>query len=213
MNHMSKAKVYYQEGKVTGELELDSRIFGVKAKPALVHEVVVALQANARRPVAHSQTKGEVRGGGKKPWRQKGTGRARQGSIRSPQWKGGGVVFGPRGERNFQVKVNRQAKRQALFMALSDKLKDGRLLVLEAFTPSEPKTKHAAALFRKLPVTRRILAVVPKPDPALLRQVRNLPQVKLVTANSVGLLDVLGHQAVVFWKDALPVFESLHKNA
>jgi len=122
---MPSVKVYNQEGKATGELELNAKHFGVKPDQALVHAVVVAQQANARRPIAHTKNRGEVAGGGKKPWKQKGTGRARQGSIRSPQWKGGGVVFGPRNIRNFSVKVNRKVKQKALFMALTDKAESG----------------------------------------------------------------------------------------
>ena len=136
------------------------------------------LNGNARRPIANTKTKGEVRGGGKKPWRQKGTGRARQGSIRSPQWVGGGITFGPTRERNFSVKVNRKAKRKALFMALSDKVADEKLVILENFTPSAPKTKAAAALFAKLPMRRKALAVIPAS--ALLRMVRTVT----ITVNS-----------------------------
>ncbi len=210
---MPTAKIYNQEGAVTGELELNSKHFGVKLQLALVHEVVVAQQANARRPIANTKTKGEVRGGGKKPWKQKGTGRARQGSIRSPQWVGGGIVFGPTNARNFSVKVNRKAKRKALFMALSDRVQQDRLLVLDAFTPKEPKTKEAAALFGKLPVHRKALAVLPASNAILLRMVRNLPHVKLITVNSLNLVDVLAYPTLVFWKDAVPAFEALYANA
>jgi large subunit ribosomal protein L4 len=210
---MPKVSVYNQEGKVTGEVELNPKFFGVAPKPAMIHEAVVALQANARQPVANTKTKGEIRGGGKKPWKQKGTGRARQGSIRSPQWRGGGVVFGPRGERNFSVKLNRKVKQRALFMALSDKVKDGKFLVLEAFTPAEPKTRYAAALMVKLPIKRRVLAVIPKADPTLLRLVRNLPNVKLVTVNAVSLLDVLAYPTLLFWKDSLPAWDALYRKA
>lgn len=210
---MPKVNVYNQEGKMTGELELNPKHFGVAAKSDLVHEVVVAQQANARKSVAHTKTKGEVRGGGKKPWKQKGTGRARQGSIRSPQWVGGGIVFGPRGERNFSVKVNRKARQKALFMALSDKVTGDKLMVLESFTPSAVKTKHAADLFKNLKVTRKVLAVIPKSDPSLLRIVRNLPNVKLITVNALNVVDVVMHPTVIFWKDTVPAFETLYHNA
>lgn len=210
---MPNVKVYNQEGKVTGELELNAKHFGVEPDQALVHAVVVAQQANARRPVAHTKNRGEVAGGGKKPWRQKGTGRARQGSIRSPQWKGGGVVFGPRNVRNFGVKVNRKVRQKALFMALSDKAADAKLFVLESFKPEAVKTRHAAALLKSLPVVRRALIVAPKSDPEFLRMVRNLPNAKLVTANSLNVVDVLGHQTLVFLKDAVPVFETIYRNA
>lgn len=207
---MPSVNVYNQEGKTIGTLELNPAHFGVKVNPSLVHEVVVAQQANARRSIASTKTKGEVRGGGKKPWKQKGTGRARQGSIRSPQWVGGGIAFGPLSERNFCVKVNRKAKQKALFMALSDKVTGEKLVVLDAFTPKEPKTKEAAALFAKLPVQRKALVVLPKSDPTLLRMVRNLQNVKLITVNSLNLVDVLGYPTLVFWKDTVPAFEKLY---
>ncbi len=210
---MPKVQVYNQEGKNIGELALNPKFFEVSVKPALVHEVVVAQEANRRQAIAHTKTKGEVRGGGKKPWKQKGTGRARQGSIRSPQWVGGGIVFGPRSNRNFSVKVNRRVKQNALFMVLSDKVKNQKLLVLESFTPSEPKTKQAAALFSKLPTARKTLMVIPKSDPILMRMIRNLPNVKLQTVNSLNLLDLLAYPTVVFWKEAIPAFESLYRNA
>jgi len=210
---MPSVNVYNQEGAVTGKLEMNPAHFGVKVNPSLVHEVVVAQQANARRPIASTKTKGEIRGGGKKPWKQKGTGRARQGSIRSPQWIGGGIVFGPSSERNFSVKVNRKARQKALFMALSDKIASDKLVVLESFDAKEPKTKFAAALFQKLPVTRRALAVIPKSNPTLLRMVRNLQNVHLTTVNSLSLVDVLAYPTIVFWKDAVPAFETLYRNA
>ncbi|MFH1621364.1 MAG: 50S ribosomal protein L4 [Patescibacteria group bacterium] len=210
---MSKVKIYNQEGKNTGELDLNPKYFDVLVKPALVHEVVVAQEANRRKSIAHTKTKGEVRGGGKKPWKQKGTGRARQGSIRSPQWVGGGIVFGPRGNRNFSVKVNRRVRQSALFMALSDKVKNEKFLILESFSPSEPKTKQAVSLFSKLPIARKVLAVIPKSDPILMRMVRNIPNVKLQTVNSLNLMDLLAYPTVIFWKDAVPAFESLYRNA
>ena len=210
---MPRVNVYNQEGKVTGELELSASHFGVKANPARVHEVVVAQQANARKAISNTKTKGEIRGGGKKPWKQKGTGRARQGSIRSPQWVGGGIVFGPSGERNYSEKVNRKVKQKALFMALSDKVASDKMIVLESFAPSAPKTKEAATLFRKLPVSRKALVVIAASNPELLRMVRNLQNVKLVTVNSLNLVDVLAHPTLVFWKDAVPAFEKVYHNA
>lgn len=210
---MPNVRVYNQEGKAMGELELNPAHFGVTVKPELVHEVVVAQKANARHSIAHTKTKGEVRGGGKKPWKQKGTGRARQGSIRSPQWKGGGIVFGPRNERNFAVKVNRKARQKAFFMALSDKVANEKFLVLDSFEPKATKTKEAAALFTKLPVTRKTLAVIPASNPSLLRMVRNLPNVTMTTVNSMSIADVLAHPTIVFWKDAIPAFEAVYKNA
>ncbi|KAA0205979.1 50S ribosomal protein L4 [Candidatus Uhrbacteria bacterium] len=140
---MPNVSIYSQDGKSVGEMSLPEAYFGVKAKPKLVHEVLVAQQANRRKAVAHTKNRGEVSGGGKKPWKQKGTGRARQGSIRSPQWVGGGIVFGPRAERNFSVKVNRKAKQKALFMALSDKVANKSLLVIESSGPGVQRAPYA----------------------------------------------------------------------
>ncbi len=207
---MPNLSVYNQEGKSVGEMSLSDAIFGVKPDAALVHEVLVAQQANARRSIAHTKTKGEVRGGGKKPWKQKGTGRARQGSTRSPQWVGGGITFGPRKERNFTVKINKKAKRKALFMVLSDKVANQQMIVLESIKTETPKTKVFAQMLRVLPLGKTSLIISPASNPALLRMVRNVPNAKLVTANTLNLQDVLTHRSVVFLKDAVPVFEKLY---
>jgi large subunit ribosomal protein L4 len=207
---MPKISLYNTTGKAVGEMELSDAIFGVKPNPALVHEAVIAQRANKRRSVAHTKTKGEVSGGGKKPWKQKGTGRARQGSTRNPQWVGGGVAFGPRSERNFSVKFNKKAKRAALFMVLSDKVANNQLLAIESIPTEAPKTKMVAEMIKKLPVGRTTLIVSPASNPMLMRMVRNLPNVKLVTANSVSIEDVLGYRSVAFLKDAVGAFEKLY---
>ncbi len=207
---MPNVPVYTQEGKKTGEMELSAARFGVKVNLALVHEAVVAQQANRRHAIANTKTRGEIRGGGKKPWKQKGTGRARQGSIRSPQWVGGGITFGPRSNRNFSLKINRKARRKALFMALSDKVATEGLLVLESFTPKAGKTKEMAALLTALPVKRSALYVVPSSTPSLVRISRNLKRVHVVTANSLNLEDVLQAGTVVFEKSAVAAFEKIH---
>lgn len=210
---MSKINVYNQEGKVVGDLELNAKHFGVKVDPALVHEVVVAAQANARTHTGHTKTKGEVSGGGKKPWKQKGTGRARQGSTRNPHWVGGGVAHGPRSERNYEVKVNRKVRQKALFMALSDKVASEKFVILESLATETPKTKVAAAMLSKLPIGRRTLYVIPSSNPMKLRMVKNLQNVKLVTVNSMSLVDVVGFPTILFEKDAVPAFETLYRNA
>jgi large subunit ribosomal protein L4 len=204
------AAVYTSAGVRAGEIALDPAVFGIEPNVAVMHQVVTAQLAAARAGTADTQTRGEVRGGGKKPWQQKGTGRARQGSSRNPHWVGGGVAHGPRNERNYSVKVNRKAKRQALFMALSDKVTDAKLLVLEPPTFTEPKTKLAAAMFRALPASRRTLYVIPASNPSLLRMVRNIQSVKLVTVNTLNLTDVVGFPTILFQKDAIPAFEKLY---
>ncbi|MBU1349064.1 50S ribosomal protein L4 [Patescibacteria group bacterium] len=207
---MPNVIIYKQDGTKAGDMELSAAHFGVKVNPTLVHEVVVAQQANARRNTGHTKTKGEVSGGGKKPWRQKGTGRARQGSTRNPHWVGGGVAHGPRNVRNFGVKVNRKAKRSALFMALSDKVSNEKLLVLEPPTFAEPKTKLAVAMLRNLPLGRRTLLIIPASNPSFLRMVRNLKDVKLVTVNTLNIVDIVNTPTILFQKDAVPAFEKLY---
>ncbi|MFA5935522.1 MAG: 50S ribosomal protein L4 [Patescibacteria group bacterium] len=210
---MSKINVYNQEGTVVGDLELNAKHFGVKVDPALVHEVIVAAQANARTNTGHTKTKGEVRGGGKKPWKQKGTGRARQGSTRNPHWVGGGVAHGPRKERNYEVKVNRKVRQKALFMALSDKVASEKFVVLESLSTDTAKTKVAAKMLTKLPIGRRTLYVIPASNPLKLRMVKNLKNVKLVTVNSLSIIDIVGFPTVMFEKESVPAFETLYRNA
>lgn len=207
---MTSISLYSQDGKAVGELALNEALFGIKPNKALVHEVMVAQRNNARRSIASTKTKGEVSGGGKKPWKQKGTGRARQGSIRSPQWVGGGIAFGPLAERNFSQKVNKKAKRTALLMALSDKVLDKKMIAIESIKTESPKTKVMAEMIKKLPLDRNTLLVAPASNPSLLRMVRNIPNVKLVTVNSVNLNDVLTYRSVAFLKDAVAAFEKIY---
>ncbi len=211
-SNMPNVSVYNETGSQVGSIALADAMFGVKPDQNLIHEAVIAQRANARRAIANTKTRGEVRGGGKKPWKQKGTGRARQGSIRSPQWVGGGITFGPTKERNFSLKINKKVKRKALFMALSDKVLSQKLMVLEAFTLDSGKTKYAASVIAKLPIDRNVLLVAPGAPALLMRMVRNLPNVKLVSANSVNLMDVLTYRTVVFLKDAVSAFEGIYRD-
>ncbi len=190
---MVKVKVYNLEGKELEEMKLDSHIFGAEIKPALVHQVLEAQQANARLTLAHTKTKAEVRGGGKKPWRQKGTGRARHGSIRSPLWIGGGVTFGPRKERNFAKKINKKMKRKALFMVLTDKVKDNNFIVVDKFELAQIKTKNLVNIFKKLPFEKlkSILIILPEKNDNIIRSAMNLPKIKTILANSLNVAETL----------------------
>ncbi len=143
-------QVYSQNGEKIKDIELNPEIFNVEVKNSVVHQVVVAQMANSRTAIAHTKTRGEVRGGGVKPWRQKGTGRARVGSIRSPLWVGGGVTFGPRKDRNFSQKVNKKMKRKALFMCLSDKINNDLLVVLDKLNLEKGKTKELVEIIKNL---------------------------------------------------------------
>ena len=208
---MSKIKVYNMDGKVVSERELAAQPFDVKVNEGLVHLAMEAQMANARGPAAHTKTRGEVRGGGKKPWKQKGTGRARHGSIRSPIWVGGGITFGPRPNRNFSKKINRKTKQAALAMALSDKVRGDKLIGLEAFEVKDGKTKLMAALLKKLPVGRKTLLVLPQSDKMAVRASRNLQQIWTVTASALNLVDVLKADTVVAPVATLDLLEKSYK--
>ncbi len=153
-----KYDFYAQDGKPLGQLELKADIFAVQPNPTLIHQAVITQLANARKVIAHTKDRSEVSGGGRKPWRQKGTGRARHGSIRSPLWIGGGVTFGPTKERNFSQKINKKMKRKAIFMALTDRLQNNQLIILDKLELKESKTKEFVELVKNL---KKILALKP----------------------------------------------------
>lgn len=204
---MIKVPVYNSKGEKTGDIALNETIFGAKVNTGLVHRALLLQQANARRPIAHTKTRGEIRGGGKKPWRQKGTGRARQGSIRGPHWKGGGVAFGPRSNRNYTLMMPQKERRKALFCALSGKAKEQCVLVLEEDGIKEIKTKPFAEMLKKLPLKRNVLIVIPKKNERIQKSSRNLPQAKTILANYLNVKDLLTHHQVMFLKEALPKLE------
>ena len=178
------------EGKPTSKVELDADIFGVKPDVSLLHLAQNVHQANRRLGLAHTKTKGEVRGGGKKPWKQKGTGRARTGSIRNPQWRGGGVTFGPRTGRNWSQKLNIKAKRKALAMALSDKFSAKHLKILEEL-PKDGKTKPYFNILKALKLKRLTLLAPASHDIAFVRATRNMPRIFLLRADSLNTYDIL----------------------
>lgn len=197
------AKLYNQAGEVIGKVELAAKVFGVKPSRGLIEQAVVTQLAAKRVAISHTKTKGEVRGGGKKPWQQKGTGRARHGSIRSPQWKGGGVVHGPRSNRNYEIKMNAQARRKALLMSLSDKAASDRLVVVDAITLVKAKTKEFAGVMSQLPKQKTSLVILPTTDHALIRAGRNIPGLTFIRANSLNVLDIVKNQQLVVMKPAL----------
>lgn len=205
-----KAKVYNLKGEVVGEQELPAGIFEVPVRARVVHEVLRAAMANRRVGVAHTKTRGEVRGGGKKPWRQKGTGRARHGSTRSPIWIGGGVTFGPRPTRNFSVKVNRKARRAALRMALTDKAKESQVILLDDTNGLTGKTKQVANLMKILPLGKKTLLVIPEKNELTMRASHNLPSLRVVTANALGIEDVLRYKSLLLPVATLPVLGKLY---
>ncbi|MBI1888369.1 MAG: 50S ribosomal protein L4 [Candidatus Spechtbacteria bacterium] len=203
---------FNQNGEQIGKTELPSEIFGVKINSALLAQVAVAQRANARKVIAHTKGRGDVRGGGKKPWRQKGTGRARQGSIRSPIWKGGGVSLGPTSERNFKQKINKKMNRKAVLTALSGKAKDEELILVDAVALQSPKTKEMAKIVEKIvPDSASALLVLDKRDATIERAGRNIPDFHLTDVSSLNVLDVLRHKYIIITKATLRAFEEKYK--
>ena len=189
---MPKVKVYNLNGEVVREEELAPQVFDIVIKPVVVQQVVEAQLANSRQVLAHTKGRGEVRGGGKKPWNQKGTGRARHTSIRSPLWVGGGVTFGPTKLRNFSKSVNKKMKKKALAMVLTDKVKHDNLVLLEELTIAEPKTKLLVNLLGKLPVKdRKTLIILDKKNDNLIKGSQNLHYVSTEPAQSLNVVDLL----------------------
>ena len=211
---MATVKLYNQDGKAVGELELDASLFAVKANPSLVHEAVIFQEAGTREVLAHTKHRGEVRGGGKKPWKQKGTGRARHGSRRSPIWVGGGVTFGPTKERNFAVKMNRASRRKALAMVLTDKVASDKFVAVDSLVLKEAKTKSIAGIMSKLPVgNKKTLLVLEPSNRMTARAAKNLPRVHAISATSINIVDLLAHDAVVASKDAIEAMTKTYKRA
>jgi len=202
-----KIPVYSQEGKELNQTLLPKDIFDVKANPDLIHQVAISQMANRRKVIAHTKMRSEVSGGGKKPWRQKGTGRARHGSTRSPIWRHGGIAFGPRKERVFKKKINRKMKRKALFMVLSAKAKNNLLFVLDALDVKEAKTKVMAGIMSKLPLKGSALLALPKFDKNVFQAVKNLPNVSAVEARNLNVLDLLSSKYLIIPRESIKVIK------
>jgi len=191
-------------GKEEGEMTLPKEIFEAKFNADLVHQVAVALAGNKRQISAHTKNRGEVRGGGKKPWRQKGTGRARHGSIRSPLWRGGGITFGPRTERVFKREVPKKMRRKALFMVLSEKAKNKELIVLENFQMQNPKTKDAAKILAKMPSKgKTLLIALPEYNKNTVLSARNIEKTKVKETRNLNVLDILNAKYLLLTKDGI----------
>lgn len=198
---------YNQQGeKLKKKTRLPKKIFGLDFNSDLVHQVVSAQRQNRRQASVQVKERAEVRGGGRKPWRQKGTGRARHGSIRSPIWRGGGVTFGPTKEREFKRKINKKMKRKALFMVLSSKVKDQELIVLDNLKLTRPKTKQVAAILNNLSLDDTCL-IAQADNKLLVRAARNLPQVKTMEARNLNALDLLRFKYLIIPKKAIKVIK------
>jgi len=200
-----KALVYNTEGKEVGSTLLPKEIFDVKMNSDLVHQVAVSQSSNSRQGSAHSKDRSEVSGGGKKPWRQKGTGRARAGSSRSPIWKGGGVTFGPRNTKDYKKEIPKKMRRKALFMVLSQKVRENLLVVLDELKFSKPETKTMAVIVKNLPVAVKgtMLFAMPGYDKNLILSTRNIPKASTIEARNLNVLDLLNSRYIVMSKDAI----------
>jgi large subunit ribosomal protein L4 len=200
--------VHNTQGEVVGTTELDETVWGIEPNIPVMHQALVRQLANARLGTHDTKTRGEVRGGGRKPWRQKGTGRARQGTIRAPQWKGGGVVFGPH-PRKYTQAMPRQMRRLAIRSALSAKLADDRLTVVQGLSGIEPKTKAFKQLLGSLPESRSVLVVLAEKNDVIERSAANLAETKTILAPVLSIRDVLKYERLLVTEEALAVIETL----
>jgi large subunit ribosomal protein L4 len=198
--------VYNIQGQQVSEVDLRDDIFAAPINEGLMHQALVRQLANARLGTHKTKTRSEVRGGGRKPWRQKGTGRARQGSIRSPQWRGGGTVFGPH-PRSYEKKMPRKMRRQALRSALSVKVSGAQVKVIDALEMTEPKTREVLDILRNLGVDSTALILLPQRDEVVLRSVRNLPQVRTLVAQYLNVRDLLKYDYILVPLASLEVIE------
>ena len=201
---MAKVHVLDQTGKKTNEINVPEEVLSYPLKEHLIYEAVVNYRANQRRGTASTKTRAEVRGGGRKPWRQKGTGRARAGSTRSPLWRSGGVTFGPK-PRDYSYRMPRKAKRNALKSALAMKFSEKQIMVLDSLNFKEPKTKDGTNFLKKLKLDS-VLVIDNKENKNLFLSLRNIPKVKAVDFNQINIYDVLNHKSLVFTQKA---FETL----
>lgn len=199
---MLKVPVINIEGKKVEELELSSQVFESEINSHAVHEVVRAILASRRQGTSSTKTRSEVRGGGKKPWRQKGTGRARAGSIRSPLWTGGGVAFGPQ-PRSHKIKVPRKVRRLALRSALSTKAKDSEIVVIDDFEIKEAKTRKAKEILKKLGLVEKVVVVLDGEHEQTVKALRNIDNIRLVNVAALNVYDVLENKKLVFTKSAI----------
>ena len=205
---MANVSVYNMEGKEVGTIELNDAVFGVKVNEHLVHMAVVQQLANNRQGTQKAKTRSEVSGGGRKPWRQKGTGHARQGSIRAPQWTGGGVVFAPV-PRDYSFKLNKKEKRAALKSALTSRVEAGKLIVVDELKFDEIKTKKFQAVLDNLKVSKA-LVVLAENDEKVVMSARNIPAVKTALTNTLNVYDILKGDTLVLTKDAVAKIEEVY---
>ena len=206
---MANVSVYNMEGKEVGKIDLNDAIFGVEVNEHLVHMAVLQQLADKRQGTQKAKTRSEVSGGGRKPWRQKGTGHARQGSIRAPQWKGGGVVFAPV-PRDYSFKMNKKEKRAALKSALTDKVQNNNIVVVDELKFDEIKTKRFAEVMNNLKATRKALVVLADNDQNVVLSARNLAEANTTLTNTLNVYDIVNARTLVLTKDAVAKIEEVY---
>ena len=206
---MPKVSVFDMAGKEVSQMELSDAVFGIKPNTAVMHQAVVAYLANQRQGTQSTLTRTEVRGGGRKPWRQKGTGHARQGSIRAPQWVGGGVAIGPK-PRSYRLAMNKKMKRLALKSAFSSKVLDNNLVVVDKIEMNEFKTKTVVNMLKALGVEKKALIVLAQNDEKVVKSVQNIPGVKTAYVNTLNVYDVLNYDKFIVVKDAAQKIEEVY---
>ena len=205
---MANVSVYNMEGKEVGKMDLNDAVFGVEINEHLVHLAVVQTLANKRQGTQKAKTRSEVSGGGRKPWRQKGTGHARQGSTRAPQWKGGGVVFAPK-PRDYSFKLNKKEKRLALKSALTSRVAEQKFIVLDELHLDEIKTKKFQAVLNNLKVNKALVVLKEKNENVIL-SARNIPDVKTALTNTINVYDILKYNTMIVTKDAVAAIEEVY---
>lgn len=206
---MPSVKVYSAAGKENGNLELADSVFGITPNEAAVHLVVVNYLANKRQGTQSTLTRSEVSGGGRKPWRQKGTGRARQGSIRAPQWRHGGIALGPK-PRTYGGSVNKKVRQLAIKSVLSDKVANDSLMVLDSFDMNKIKTKEMVKVLEALGAEKKTLIIVPEKDEVLYKSARNIAGVKMVPATAINVYDIVNSNKLIVLKDAVAKIEEVY---
>lgn len=206
---MPKVNVYNMQGEIVEEMELSEEIFGVEINEHVVYEVVKNQLANRRQGTQSAKTRAEVRGGGRKPWRQKGTGRARQGSIRSPQWKGGGVVFAPK-PRDYSYSVPKKVRRLALKSVLTDKLQNNEMIVVDQLSFDAPKTKEMKKVLANLKADKKALIVMAEKDANVIRSANNIPNVATALVNTINVYDILKYNSFIITKEAVKRVEEVY---
>ena len=206
---MPNVAVFDVTGKAVGKIDLSDAVFGIEPNAVVMHEVVVNYLANQRQGTQSALTRSEVSGGGKKPWRQKGTGHARQGSTRAPQWTHGGIVFAPK-PRSYRYTVNKKVRRLALKSALSSKVQEESLVVLDSMTMDAYKTKTVAAMLNALGAEKKALIVLPSADQKLIKSANNIPGVKTAQVNTINVYDILNADKLIVLKDAVAKIEEVY---